>query len=190
MPENEHLGQAAGLHPSMCSLFCVLCRGGSAADQRGVGRSEALAHVERLVVRLLLCYGACMHIARLLEEEACAVAWYAWVPSSSHFWHNVAQAVLLHVSDSSIDTAVEEFDAWADAELGVPAVQAAVGVLQCDAGSTCMHAAATRVAMHPSVLFNVVKQNIAECAAPLVTSACALPPFSRELSLCGLCFCS
>ena len=176
----ENMPQAAGLHPVMFELFCDLCRKCS-ASKGCIERSEVLADVDRLAVRLLLCYGACMHIARLLQEDSCRVEWDAWVPGSPHFWHSVAQAALLHVSDSSIDKAVQEFDLFAETELGVPAVQAAVGVLQCDVGSACMHAAASRIALHPSVLINVVKQNIAEYDTSAAISVRALLPFAGVL---------
>lgn len=184
------LKEAGGLQPTTCELFSHLCKI-SAMQKDATGRSESLEHIERLVVRLLLCYGACMHIARLLEEDQEAVVWDAWVPGSAEFWHTVAQAALLHVSDRSIETAAEEFDAWAAAELGVPAVQAAVGVLQCDAGSACMHAAATRIALHPSVLFGVVKQNIGEYAASPAAPVCILLSCFRRvcLKLCASIVC-
>ena len=76
---------------------------------------------------------------------------------------------------------MQEFDLFAETELGVPAVQAAVGVLQCDVGSACMHAAASRIALHPSVLINVVKQNIAEYDTSAAISVRALLPFAGVL---------
>lgn len=160
----ETIQDSTALKDTACELICQLHKS-SAAQEGGDGHSEALEHMERLAVRMLLCYGVCLHIGRVLDgHQEEPVDWAAWSPGSTQFWHAVAQVVLMHVSDGSVDQAVAEFDAWAESELGVPAAQAAVGVLQCDAGSACIHAAATRIALRPSVLSCVVKGDVAECA--------------------------
>eukprot|EP00892_Ulva_mutabilis_P010612 jgi/Ulvmu1/7923/UM004_0155.1 len=110
--------------------------------------------IERLLLRLLLCAGTCMHVARVLQAPAATAQ--RWLPGSAAFWQRVAQAVLVHVENASVEQAVEEFTMWSG-ELGVPAMHAALGLVQYKETSAAMHAAGALIALAPSLLINAAE---------------------------------
>lgn len=121
---------------------------GAGAEEEG-GAPAVVQRIERLLLRLLLCAGTCMHVARMVQAPADTAA--RWLPGSANFWQLVAQAALLHVGDASAAQAVEEFTTWSE-ELGVPAMHAAMGLLQYRETSAAMHAAGARIALSPALL--------------------------------------
>jgi hypothetical protein len=144
------------LQPTVCELFAqmaTVCH----AQQPG-SQTAAFQRVEALFVRILLCCGACMHVASVVQP-GCEVHLVAWVPGSAHFWHATGKCVLMHVQDSCIKKAICEYMTWAESEIGVPALHAAIGLLQCQHAAASVHAAATRISLHPSVLCEVVHRS-------------------------------
>lgn len=116
--------------------------------------------IERLLLRLLLCAGSCMHVARMLQAPAATAE--LWLPGGARWWQLVAQAVLLHVHDSSVEKAVQEFTAWSG-ELGVPAMHAALGLMQYKETSAAMHAAGALIALAPSLLDSAAEAGAGRC---------------------------
>lgn len=143
--------------------------GASEVEEEGGGVPAVVQRIERLLLRLLLCAGTCMHVARMVQAPAETAA--RWLPGSVHFWQVVAQAGLLHVDDASAARAVEEFTAWSE-ELGVPAMHAALGLLQYKETSAAMHAAGARIALSPALLVPASDIDFSGCAPWFQHVAC------------------
>lgn len=149
------------------------------ASEAGAGTPAVVQRIERLLLRLLLCAGTCMHVARLVQAPAETAA--GWLPGSEAFWQLVAQAALLHGGEESTAQAVVEFTAWSE-ELGVPAMHAAMGLLQYKEASAALHAAGALIALSPSLLESAARIDGSECAS--LVSACATPLPSTSCASC------
>lgn len=190
LPPVQEVAQARSSDSSVfqtaaCELFCKLRSAASSTDEAPQARSAALERIESLFIRLVLCCGACLHVASTLWPVGDSISLEAWLPGSSLFWHIAGQGVLLHVHEDSISRATAEFAAWGEAELGVPVLHAAAGLLQCEEAGAPLHAAATRLALHPGVLHSVVKFCGDECVlgCSWLTVLLTMSPFLRACAM-------
>ena len=118
----------------------------SASAQQLAGR---FAEVDALLLRLVLCAGACLSVADTAAMQPQVLGTLMAAPAP--FWPLVAHSVAASAHDKALQDAVAEFDAWSQ-DLGVATYDAFAGLLACGGAPPGLRALAARCVVQAPLL--------------------------------------